>query len=662
MEISKCRWRFRHWFWLPVLVTGSLPVPQDSTADLLGGPLPVDGSDGVDDIVGEDISSSVSVVNATLRGTEGIISEPEFDPEGSEHLSSSSSSSASASTTAAQFLGNKAPAGTTAAPAVSEDTGDDGDHTVQEAGDGVNQHSNGTVMEQMLRVQLAALRQENQALHAALSHSTASAASLDAELAKAENKRAEAESAMQHAVNESNLDDAELIAMAHKLQVSEARRVAQLNQAQSEKHSLEVNLTVTQNQTLETQTRLQAAIDSSKAALTAAEKQEAALTVGLKKATIGEEKYHSKMVEIVKSVGQLKQINAHLHTLLRQRTQQLHKSETLRLRAEGALDHADKAVTKLAKRTGSEQWFEEQVASLRAGLDNATRDAKFARESRDAEQSLLEAADRDRKTLKSKLTALNKSDELHAHWLTAALAESKAQTSHAEGNASGAWHVLEQLRSTLKEQEKRREAAEGAAQQSVNRSSVIKQFADTEVQRAVKERDDAEMAAGKAVTRAETAESQVGALNRDLQAVKVDRDELKTQQKQELQSAQDLAAEVQRLRADLADSKTRLARSEQHAATLQAQFDAVGDLEVPKVANGTTSLGSDAGKKYSKKDTKQRRSSKDRMRLSLSLLERSNTEVDLASSQAQENNDQEVKPDRAAVMKGDADRLQALLK
>jgi len=276
--------------------------------------------------------------------------------------------------------------------------------------------------------------------------------------------------------------------------------------------------------------------------------------------------------------------------------------------------------------------------------------AKLSREARDTEQSLLEAANRDRKNLTSKLMALNRSDAQHIHWLTAALAESKAQTENEATNSTKAWEVAARLRSTLKDAEQRRQAAEHTAQESANRSAVTKQFADAEVQRAAKDTQDAELAAGKAVTKAASAESQITELRQELQSATQERDELKSHQKEELQSAQDLASEVHRLRADLADSKGRLARSEQHAATLQAQFDAVGDLGVAKNSTGTSHASQD-GKKHAKQSTR------DKMRLSLSLIATSAT--DEASSGESEDKDQSK--DHAAIKKGDLDRLQALL-
>jgi hypothetical protein len=349
-------------------------------------------------------------------------------------------------------------------------------------------------------------------------------------------------------------------------------------------------------------------------------------------------------------------VNVRLRAILHQRGQQLHKSETLRLRAEGALDNAEKEVTNLGKRTGSEQWFEEQVAALRAAQLNATSEAKFSLEARDAEQTLLNEANRDRKNITAKLVALNKSSEQRIHFLSAAVEESKAQTQKAESDSRKAWQMVAGLQADLKTSEHRFETAEAAAQQSVNRSSVVKQFADAEVQRAQKEAEDADLAAGKAVTQATRAESQVAALRRNLQAIKSERDEMKASQKQEIQSAQDLAAEVQRLRNELTDSKSQLARSEQHAATLQAQFDAVGDLGVPKVSMIHASL---VPKKQQKHYT-----SRDRMKMSLSLIERATSDAaSLASSQTSENEEkrQDESQKRAAVMKSDADRLNALL-
>merc|ERR1719213_607887 len=114
----------------------------------------------------------------------------------------------------------------------------------------------------------------------------------------------------------------------------------------------------------------------------------------------------------------------------------------------------------------------------------------------------------------------------------------------------------------------------------------------------------------------------------------MERDEVKLSQKQEIQSARDLAAEVQRLRNDLADSKARLAHSEQHAATLQAQFDAVGDLGVPKGSTGHTS---GTAMKHSKKQ----QSTRDRMKLSLSLIERATTDAANQMQQTHENEDKE---------------------
>lgn len=671
MQVSKRLRRFRHWLLFPVLVTGNIAVPavQQDAADLLGGTLPMDDGSGDD---GGEIGALV--VNASSGPTDDITAAVS---DKGQQSTATFNASAPVSINAAQFLGstNKnsislfkdAITTTTQAPAASKGTGedndrvleetvkDDSDRALDEAVSGGNQHPTEGIVEQLLRVQLASVKQENEALHAALSHSTASAASLDKELAEAENKRAEAEFYMRDAMNETKKEHAAYEAIAAKFRALEAQRIAELKRILSEKHSLQVNLSNTQNYTVALQDRLQVAIDSGKAAISTATKQEAALTAGLKKARVGEVTYHNDVVALEKNVGRLRQANAHLHTLLRQRVQQLRKSENLRLRAEGALSNAEKAVTKLSKRSGSEPWFEEQVATLRAAAENATHEAKFARESRDAEQSLLESANRDRETLKGNLAAMNKSDAQHIHWLTAALAESKAQAEQEKGNESRAWQVVTQLQSDLKIEEKRRESAEGAAQQAVNRSAVVKHFADTEVQRAAKEADDAELAAGKAVTRAASAESQVGELNQELQAVKAERDELKSSQKQEEQSANDLADEVKRLRTQLADSNDRLSRSEQHAATLQAQFNAVGDLGVP--------AASAVGKKHGNRDAKKKSSRRDRMRRSLSLIE-SNDDVFFfksASPQPQEHDDKDEGPDHAAIMKGDADRLQALL-
>jgi len=608
----------------------------------------VDFSDGFDDDGGE---IGAPTVNAPASTADGVVAVNEK----SQYSSSNMSSGVSAS----QFLGSKnkniisLTTTTTEAPAVSDGSSDDTDHhDVEDAGNGNSQHSNsnGTVAEQLLHVQLAALKQENEALHTALSHSTASAASLDTELAKVENSRAEAEAKLKGSVDFGKQEHDALDAMAIKLRLSEAHRVAELKEAQSQRHSLEGNLSATRNHSFEMQNRLQEAIDMGKAALSAAEKQEAALTAGLQKARGAEDKYRHKTIALAKSVVQLRQANVKLKGILRQRVQQLHQSETLRLRAEGAAENAEKEAARLANRKGSEEWFEEQVAALRAGLGNATRDAKLSREARDTEQSLLEASNRDRKNLTSKLMALNRSDAQHIHWLTAALAESKAQTENQATNSTTAWEVAARLRSTLKDAEQRRQAAEHTAQESANRSAVTKQFADAEVQRAAKDTQDAELAAGKAVTKAASAESQITELRQELQSATQERDELKSHQKEELQSAQDLASEVHRLRADLADSKGRLARSEQHAATSQAQFDAVGDLGVAKNSTGTSHASQD-GKKHAKQSTR------DKMRLSLSLIATSAT--DEASSGESEDKDQSK--DHAAIKKGDLDRLQALL-
>lgn len=628
-------------------------------ADLLGGPLPVDGSDGLDDDSG-DIHPLA--VDATASPTIPIAAVYEK----SQHLSSNMSSSVSAS----QFLGNRDTSSisltsttttTTQAPAVSDGSGTDSDrHDMEDAENtSSSQHANvnGTVMEQLLRVQLAALRQENEALHAALSHSSASAASLDKELEKAENDRGEAEAKLQASADEGRKERDALKAMAIRLRILEAQHVKELKAVQFEKYSLEGNLSATQNQTIEMQKQLQAAIETGKDALSAAEKQEAALTAGLQKARAGEDKYHNKAAALAKTLDQLQQANMQLRKILHQRVQQLRKSENLRARVEGALHQSTQEITRLAKRTGSEPWFEAQVSELRAALQNATQDAKFSRESRDAEQALLEAAQRDRKSLKNKLASLNMTDTQRIQWLTAALDESKAQILREEGNLSKAQQVEAHLRSDLKDEEQREKATEGALQDSVNRSTVVKQYADTEVQRARKETEDAELAAGKAVTRAARAEDQLATVGKDLQAAEVERDDAKAAQKQELQNAQDLAAEVQRLRTSLADAKSRLAQSEQHAATLQAQFDSVGDLTVPKV-----SASRSGGSANGKKNKKQQHGTRDKMRISLSLIERPTTDlVSSTSSAEQENEGKDESPDRAAMMKGDADRLQALL-
>jgi len=657
MLALKCRWQWQHWLWLPVLVSGILPE-----VDLLGGPLPVDSSaDGSDEDYGRVIDLAV---NGTTNPTDDV------GPVHEKGLNSSnvtvSQFASHVSEFASQVLGDQSTKSETRSsisrasaaadvPQVSDSGGDENDHhDVGDSGSSQHDSSNGTVMEQLFRVQLGALRQENEALHTALSHSTESAASMDKELAKAENKRAEAEAAQHASEERAQQEHDELDAMGKKLHVFEVQHVAAMQKVQLEKHSLEVNLSATQNQTLELQNQLRTAIESGKVALSAAEKQEAALTAGLQTARAGEDKYHRKTIALEKSLSQLRQANAHLRTSLRQRAQQLHKSETKRLRVEGALDHTEKELTKLTKRKGSEQWFEEQVSALRAAQQNATRDAKFSREARDAEQSLLDEANRDRKNLSAKLVVLNRSSEQRIHRLTAALAESRAQIQSVESNSSKAWQMMGHLRSALKDAEQRRKAAETAAGETVNRSAVIKQFADTEVQRAQKEAEDADLAAGKAVTRATRAEGQLAALRRDLQAVKMERDEVKLSQKQEIQSARDLAAEVQRLRNDLADSKARLAHSEQHAATLQAQFDAVGDLGVPKGSTGHTS---GTAMKHSKKQ----QSTRDRMKLSLSLIERATTDAANQMQQTHENEDKDESQKRAAVMSSDADRLQALL-
>lgn len=452
--------------------------------------------------------------------------------------------------------------------------------------------ANGTrsVNEQLLHVQLEALKRENAGLRQALVRSQTAAAGLDARMGQAESRRASAESELSQERQETQRERELMQSGINELKTQESLKEQQLEQVQQAgsetEHALKKQLGDAQNRSTALQLQLQRLARGAEASRSAARKKQVRLSHELQKVAGKEARFQKTDAVLTTHLKRMEKAVARLRERVSAAEHTLRKSEEGRLRAEGALARTE---AEQADRRGSEVWFEAQVATLQESLQNATRSAQLAREARDTEAQLLDVAQHDKAVLESNLTTLRKSFAKHERWWNTTVDELHAEQERMSSNASSAWATVADLRNQLKAETARTKEAQRAAQEAANSSDMAHRAAAEATLGAQRDKNDADLAAGRAATRAAHAEAEVKKLQRKLQAAQQERNELKAYSKQQLQTAHDLAAEVRRLHGKVVRMRNQLESETQQANTLKAEFDAVKDLDVPRAkANNST--------------------------------------------------------------------------